>query len=115
MEKKEIENLLRAIVSVDTKESMKKAIAVEAIETDDPVQHLLEMYGDNGLRYSLNEECFLLYVEDIVKIIDNYEGEFPIEINRSNYTIELAFFAYQITLQDLLLRFGLIEEEFRIF
>lgn len=115
MEKQVIENLLRTIALLNTKETITKAIVVEALETDDPVQHLRGMYGDNGLRYSLDEEYFILYVEEIVKSIQNYSGDFPIEINASNYAIELAFFAYQLTLQDMLLHFGLIEEKDKIF
>ena len=54
---------------------------------------------------------FFIYVEDIVQTIENHNRPIEIKLSLDNYPIELSFLAYQITLQNMMISFGMIKEE----
>ena len=54
---------------------------------------------------------FFIYVEDIVQTIENHKRSIETNHSLDNYTIELSFLAYQITLQNMMISYGMIKEE----
>lgn len=90
---------------------LEQAVALEATETDDPIQHLRDIYRNNGLKYDLGDEFFEAYQSEILMTIDQSELKVKWLMNSGNYMLELSFLAYQLTLEKMMVRFGLILTE----
>ncbi len=112
MDKVKINKKLYEIVLLEEGYSLRKEIAIGATETEDPAGHLTEMYRNQNMRYSFDaDESFIVHAEDIVRTIQNHDKEIHLELTVSNYTTELSYLAYQITLQNMLIEFGMITRE----
>ena len=107
----EINKRLHRIALGDHDDTIRYEIATQAIENENPARYLEEMYKNNGLRYDLDDPFFFIYVEDIVQTIENHKRPIEIKLSLDNYPIELSFLAYQITLQNMMISFGMIKEE----
>lgn len=97
-----------ALIENSKVNSIEKEIAIAATETEDPIQYLRDMYRNNGLKYDLQSEFFEMYRGEIISIIEHSSLKVRWLMNSGNYMIELSFLAYQLTLEKLMLHFGLL-------
>ncbi|MCR9171525.1 MAG: hypothetical protein NXI10_03470 [bacterium] len=97
-----------ALVQDNKVNSIEKEIAIAATETEDPIQYLRDMYRNNGLKYDLQSEFFEMYRGEILSIIEHSSLKVRWLMNSGNYMMELSFLAYQLTLEKLMLHFGLL-------
>lgn len=85
---------------------------VLAINTVDPIISLTERVGDLGIKYSLDTNFFTTYIEDIESIIKENPERAKKHIRLEHFVNDASWFAYQITLQNLLVDLGyFIEDE----
>lgn len=115
MDKVKINKKLHAIVLLNKGTSLEVDLAIQATETEDPAGHLLGMYRDKGAMYDIDDAVFIFHAEAIVKTIRNHDKEIHLILSVENYTQELSYYAYQITLQNMLIEFGMITKEEAIF
>ncbi|GEM_PF-4440584 len=111
----EINQALHQIVFKSETKTLQFEIALSAIENLNPAEFLRESFKDKGLKYSLDQQIFVHYIEDVVNTLQNHEGKLEIPLRISDYYIELFYFAYQIKLQEMLLEYGAITEEEIVF
>lgn len=104
----EIKKQLYEMALLTTGNILEHEIALAATETDDPIQHLREMYRNNGLKYDLGDEFFEAYLAEILSIIGESDLKVRWLMNSGNYMIELSFLAYQLTLEKMMVQFGLL-------
>jgi len=95
--------------------SLECEIATQAVNTDDPVGYLQEMYRDKGIMYDLDEQFLINYIEDIVAVIENHDRDINLKVDAKNYTVQLSYMAIQITMQNMMISFDMLEEKDRVF
>ena len=96
-------------------ESLLSDIAENVSEEENITSYLLELYGDLGLKYSLNQEFLISHIDEITEIIKEHKELAKKYISIESYTVDASWFAYQIILQKLLQELGLIETENTLF
>ncbi|GAB5417028.1 MAG: hypothetical protein Crog4KO_18940 [Crocinitomicaceae bacterium] len=90
---------------------LENEIAVESIETEDPIKYLEDMYRNNGLKYDLPDVFFETFTDEILEAIEEARIKVKWMMHSKNYAIELSFLAYQLTLEKMMVHFGLISTE----
>ena len=83
-------------------ESLLSDIAENVSEEENITSYLLELYGDLGLKYSLNQEFLISHIDEITEIIKEHKELAKKYISIESYTVDASWFAYQIILQKLL-------------
>ena len=111
MDKIKINQKLHELALREPDSSIEKAISIEATETIDPAGHLKEMYGNKGLLYDMDELFFIEHIEEIVAVIQDHGHSVELEITIQDYASKLSFIAYQLTLQNMMVSFGMLTEE----
>lgn len=107
----DINKRLHRIAFGDHDDTIRYEIAQQAIERINPALYLKEMYQNELIKYDLDEPFFFIYVQDIVQTIENHNRPIKINLSLDDYTIELSFLAYQITLQNMMISYGMIKED----
>lgn len=91
-------------------------IAVRAIEEINPAMYLKEFYGDNSFLFDFDEQFFFTHAEEVYRTLEYHPNiEVKLTLTLQNYPSELGFLVYQISLQNLMIELGMIEEEDAIY
>ena len=114
----EIKNQLINIQKEAEEDSITYDICKDALEEqtdfENPVEYLLERYGDTSLIYDLNEDFFNAYPSDILSALMTHPKRLQ-SLNKNNIVNEASYLAYQIYLQDILADLGLFVEDNTLF
>lgn len=116
MNTKELKNTLYEIEqeNLDTllAEVIRQALELEGEEIK---QSLLDSYKDLGLKYDLDKHFFIAFVDGITSIIEENVELAKEHIRIDEYILDASWLAYQITLQNLLLKLELLSEDETVF
>lgn len=111
----EINKELHRIALNDEDLSLQHEIATWCIEDVNPAKHLRDIYRDKGIKYDFNSEFYYLYVSEIHNTISDFGKNTEIELTFDTCALELSYIACQLTIQELLLSFGSITDEDKVF
>ncbi len=96
-------------------ESILSDICEKALDSETELDTLAELlksqHRDRGIKYSLDKHFFIAHLDEIESIIkDNLEyakGHISLE----SHVLDASWFAYQVTVQDLLVKLDLLQKE----
>ena len=112
----DVKNKLRELQKQESG-SLLSEICAQALEAENenPITFLTEMLGDLGLKYSLDRNFFITYIDDIELAIESNTELAKKYIRIDQFSIDASWFAHQITLQNLLVEFNLFIENDALF
>ena len=108
MEEIKIKKQLYELALNGTGRFLDQAIAIAAIETTDPIKYLKNQYNNPKTRDKLPMEFFEENVLDITDLMLNSNLQEVWPITTGNYRRELSYLAYQLCLEQLMIRFGIM-------
>ena len=110
MNTKDLTNKLSEI-NQNNPDSLLYEITTAILESNEnPSELLLQLHGDLGLKYSLNNEFYLTHFHEITDIIANNLPQAKKYISIQNFPIDASWFAYQFVLELLLVNLEIISE-----
>ncbi len=111
MDEIEIKKKIYEMSIVDTYSHLDREVANQAVDAVDPLQYLRDMYRNNAFKYEVNAEFLECYIVDIVSIIEDSELKISLSMDAQNYIVELGFIALQLTIEKMMIDFGMINRE----
>jgi len=108
MKHKKIIKILK-YTSKSEDENIEREIALGALNSDSPIEFLIESYQDTSLLYHIDETFFDEYYDEIEMLRIQYirKKKREVFVGTWDLKIALSYFAYQKILKEMLKKFGL--------
>lgn len=94
-------------------DSFKGSVAIDLIENggDEPLQFMLDTYGDLSLKFILDPSLYTDWLDEMEEIIKNHIESAQSHIQIASYMTDAVWFTYQVYIQEILIELGALESK----